>query len=196
MRWPLWKNCKPGMLNHWFRFSTLLVFLFLCFLLPATNLEWSRAEIANGEYWRLITGHWVHIDINHLILNLGGLFLTGLLFTRQPPLSQWIAYLALSPLFISVGLLLLLPDLLWYRGFSGTLHGLLVFTAIVNIRSEKVWALTVLLFIVGKVTLEALGGSVTERGLLISAPVIVEAHSLGAISGLMMGLFHWRHESF
>ena len=34
-----------------------------------------------------------------------------------PPVTEWIAYLLVSPLVISLGLLWQAPDLAWYRGF-------------------------------------------------------------------------------
>jgi len=138
----------------WQRFTVLATLLVAVYLLPATALEWSRTGIAAGEYWRLMTGHWVHLGINHLLLNLTGLLITGLLFRRHPALGWWLGYLMLSPLVISTGLLLVAPELAWYRGFSGCLHGLLVFTALSNLKSDRRWSLIVLGFMAVKLAFE------------------------------------------
>lgn len=157
-------------------------------LLPAAALEWSRTGIADGEYWRLITGHWVHLGTNHLLLNLAGLLVTGLLFMRHPPLLWWLSYLILSPLFISAGLLLTTPELAWYRGFSGCLHGLLVFTAMFNLKSDTGWSLIALGFIAMKLIFENVLYPATGVNPLIGGAVITQSHWLGALTGLVAGI--------
>lgn len=172
----------------WQRFTVLAVLLVAASLLPAAVLEWSRTGIADGEYWRLVTGHWVHLGTSHLLLNLAGLLVTGLLFMRHPPLTWWLGYLILSPLFISAGLLLATPELAWYRGFSGCLHGLLVFTALSNLKSDTRWSLIVLAFIAVKLAFENVLYPAVGENPLIGGTVITEAHWLGALAGLAAGL--------
>ncbi len=157
-------------------------------LLPATTLEWSRAGITGDQYWRLITGHWVHLGTNHLLLNLAGLLVTGLLFMRHPPLAWWLSYLILSPLFISAALLLAAPELAWYRGFSGCLHGLLVFTALFNLKSDTRWSLIVLGFIAVKLVFENVLYPAAGENPLIGGAVITQSHWLGALTGLVAGI--------
>lgn len=76
---------SPQLFPYWQRFTMLAALLAAAFLWPASTLEWSREGIPDGEYWRLLTGHWVHLGLNHLLLNLAGLLVTGLLITRHPP---------------------------------------------------------------------------------------------------------------
>lgn len=177
----------------WRRFAVLAVLLALASLLPPTAFEWSRSAIAGGEYWRLLTGHWVHLGINHLLLNLGGLLITGLLFTRHPPLGFWLGYLIVSPLAISAGLLIVAPELTWYRGFSGCLHGLLVFTALfnlqaVNLQSDARWSVIVLAFLALKLLLESFLYPATGVNPLIGGAVITQSHWLGALAGAIGGV--------
>lgn len=170
----------------------LAALLVVAFLWPACALEWSREGIAGGEYWRLLTGNWVHLGLNHLLLNLAGLLVTGLLFTRHPPLPIWISYLILSPLAISSGLLLAVPVLDWYRGFSGCLHGLLVFTALFNIETDTRWSSTILIFILLKLATEIFLYPAVGENPLIGGHVVVQSHWLGALTGLIAGLFALR----
>lgn len=172
----------------WQRFAVLAALLVVASLLPATALEWSRTGIADGEYWRLITGHWVHLGTNHLLLNLAGLLVTGLLFMRHPPLAWWLSYLILSPLFISAGLLLVAPELAWYRGFSGCLHGLLMFTALFNLKSDTRWSLIVVGFIAVKLVFENVLYPAAGENPLIGGAVITQSHWLGALTGLVAGI--------
>lgn len=172
----------------WRRFALLSAVLVLASLLPVALLEWSRTEIQGGDYWRLITGHWVHLGPTHLLLNLAGLLVTGLLFTRQPPLAWWLSYLILAPLAISSGLLITAPELAWYRGFSGCLHGLLVFTALFNFRSDTRWSLIILGFIALKLAFENVLYPAAGHNPLIGGAVVTHAHWLGALTGLVAGV--------
>lgn len=171
----------------WRRFAVLAALLVIASLFPATALEWSRVGIADGEYWRLFTGHWVHLGINHLLLNLAGLLVTGLLFERHPPLGLWLGYVTLSPLIVSAGLLLAAPEVAWYRGFSGCLHGLLVFTALFNLRSDTRWSLVVLGFVAVKLVFENVLYPASGENPLIGGAVITQSHWLGALTGVIAG---------
>lgn len=179
----------------WQRFTLLAALLVAASLLPATALEWTRTGIAVGEYWRLITGHWVHLGTNHLLLNLAGLLVTSLLFTRHPPLAWWLSYLILCPLAISTGLLLTAPELAWYRGFSGCLHGLLVFTALFNLKPDTRWSLIVLGFIAMKLVFENVLYPAGGENPLIGGAVITQSHWLGALTGLVAGILLLFRES-
>lgn len=174
--------------HYWRRFIVLAIALSVSALLPPALLEWSRSGLVNGEYWRLATGHWVHLSAGHLALNLAGLMVVGLLFKRHRPLSEWIGYLLISPIVISLGLLWLAPDLAWYRGFSGCLHGLLVFTALFNLRSEQRWSLLVLGFVALKLAAENVFYTPVVENSFIGGRVIHQAHWLGALTGAIAGL--------
>ena len=172
----------------WRRFVVLAIALGLVALLPPALFEWSRRGIASAEYWRLATGHWVHLGVGHLALNLAGLAIVCLLFRRHPPLTAWVGYLLISSIVISLGLLWLVPDLGWYRGFSGCLHGLLVFTALFNLSSEQRWSLLVLGFVALKLATENGFHTPAIENAFIGGRVIHQAHWLGALTGVIAGL--------
>ncbi|MDX1552813.1 MAG: rhombosortase [Marinobacter sp.] len=173
----------------------LAALLVVASLLPVTALEWSRTEIGGGEYWRLITGHGVHLGTAHLLLNLTGLLVISLLFTQHPPLAWWVSYLILAPLAISAGLLITAPELAWYRGFSGCLHGLLVFTALFNLGSDTRWSLIILGFIALKLLFENVLYPAAGHNPLIDGSVVTQAHWLGALTGLVAGILLLFRES-
>src|SRR5258706_16337269 len=38
----------------------------------AAQLQYERASIGAGEWWRLLTAHWVHLGARHLLLDVAG----------------------------------------------------------------------------------------------------------------------------
>jgi rhomboid family GlyGly-CTERM serine protease len=93
-------------------------------------LRYERAAILEGEVWRLFTGHIVHFDLRHLVLNLAGAGLMVLLFATGYAFRHWLWILAASVVAIDVGFFVLEPQLLWYVGVSGVLHGVLAAGAV------------------------------------------------------------------
>lgn len=85
---------------------------------------YDRAAIAHGEWWRLLSGHWVHSDGGHATWNIAALALSGLMFERS---LRWRLPLAL--LLATAGVDAWLwwgePALQLYCGLSGVLNGLI-----------------------------------------------------------------------
>lgn len=52
-------------------------------------LRFSRDDIANGQWWRLLTGNLVHLGYPHLFLNLAGLAVISLLLAPAMSAFQW-----------------------------------------------------------------------------------------------------------
>ena len=90
---------------------------------------------------------------------------------------------------ISVALLIGSPHLDWYLGFSGVLHGLFAFAIVMHLtpRMSIYWlALALLTF---KVIYEQLPGyDASYLTNYIHAPVAVDAHIYGTLSGLVWGV--------
>src|SRR3569833_4763439 len=53
-------------------------------------LRYERAAILDGEPWRLVSGHRVHLGWSHLVLNLAVLALIWGLFLRQLATLEWL----------------------------------------------------------------------------------------------------------
>lgn len=149
-------------------------------------LRYERAAIAAGEYWRLVTGHLVHGGWRHLLLNLAGLALMRLLFPRGYSGLEWCVIGLASLLAIDIGFWWLEPQLQWYVGLSGVLHGLLAAGAMAWWRIEsKILAAALSSILIGKLCWEQLQGALPLSG---GMPVIVDAHLYGAVGGLMAGV--------
>jgi len=107
-------------------YGPLLVWAALMILLQWVGPEMLRYDpqaIREGELWRLLSGHLVHANGRHLLLNLTGLLLCQALTGVNWSLWQWSLRILLLALLISLALWFQ-PRLHWYVGFSGVLFGL------------------------------------------------------------------------
>lgn len=149
-------------------------------------LRYERLAILGaGEYWRLITAHLVHGSFTHLGLNLAGLALIGALFPRHFSTRGWFAILLLSVVAIDAGFVWNEPQLHWYVGLSGVLHGGLAAGSLAWWRYEtKGLALALTVIFVSKLVWEQWQGALPLSG---DMPVIVDAHLYGAIGGGLAG---------
>jgi rhomboid family GlyGly-CTERM serine protease len=157
------------------------------------SCRYDRVPVLQGEYWRLLTGHLVHASWEHLIGNLAGVGLVAALFPRDYSLKQWLLILSLSAVSIDAGFVLHEPQLQWYVGLSGILHGALAAGAIAWWRHEaRTLALILTGIFIGKLGWEQAHGALPFSGDLT---VVVDAHLYGAMGGLvaavLIGL--WQH---
>jgi len=153
--------------------------------LAGEALPYDRAAILDrGEYWRLFTAHFYHYDLTHLAWNLAGLALVAWLFVREYDLRGWMAILVASTFAVDLGFLVLEPQLEWYVGFSGVLHGLMAagLCAWLWRKPDAVTALVAVLFAL-KLGWEHFAGALPFTASTLAIPVIHEAHTYGAIGG-------------
>jgi rhomboid family GlyGly-CTERM serine protease len=154
-------------------------------------LSFDRSALAEGQWWRLLTAHFVHLDAEHAFLNGLGVVLMWALFARDYSPWAWAAIYSGSALAVSAGLWFGDPALQWYVGASGALHGVMTAGTLAHLRRRDLdgWILAV--FIVAKLSYEQFAGSLPFAG---SANTIVDAHLYGAIGGLLVALFLRRRE--
>jgi hypothetical protein len=88
-------------------------------------LRYDRGALAAGQWWRLLTGHVIHLGYEHAILDVAGLVLIWALFARDYSARAWLLIIGLSVIGIDAGLWLLSSTTDWYVGSSGVLHGAL-----------------------------------------------------------------------
>lgn len=168
----------------------VVVLVALCGDTARAALRYERSAIMAGEYWRLLTGHFVHASIAHLLLNMAGLVLIAALFPRDFSLRQWLLIGLLSMLCIDVAFVFYEPQLEWYVGLSGVLHGAITAGAVAWWKHEtRLLAAILSLLLVVKLAWEQLYGALPFSG---DMQVIVDAHLFGALGGLAAGLLVWR----
>jgi rhomboid family GlyGly-CTERM serine protease len=173
----------------WLPLSLVTVCALLEFGRPAT-LAWLRFEsqmIRDGQIWRLVSAHLVHLSWRHCLMNaiallaICGLYAPVLTPTR---LAWWTTASACS---VGLGLLWFDPELGWYVGLSGVLHGLLFAGALHDVLSRRAVAAGVLvLAAVGvKLIWEQIWGPLPGSEAASGGKVIVNAHLYGAVGGTL-----------
>lgn len=148
-------------------------------------LAYDRPALAQGQWWRVVSAHLVHLDVEHVLLNGLGLVLMWALFARDFRPWHWVLILLGSALAVSAGLWFLNPELVWYVGASGVLHGVMTAGTLAHLRRGDLdgWILAV--FVVVKLGYEQFVGSLPFAG---SADTVVDAHLYGAVGGLTLAI--------
>jgi len=147
-------------------------------------LRYDRDAILYGEVFRLFTGNFLHLGIMHLLLNLAGLALIWMFFGARFSHGQWIVIILITSLATGAGLLLLTPEVGWYVGLSGALHGYFVAGCMAEIRLKLREGWWLLIVIALKLAWEQFHGPMPGTASLAGGEVIVDAHLFGAIAGL------------
>ncbi len=133
-------------------------------------MRYDRAGLESHELWRLLTAHFVHLDLSHAALNVAGLGLVWALFFGDYAPKQWLAILAAAVLAIDAGLWFFEPQLAWY------------------VRGDwDRWILVV--FLAGKLAWEQTQGALPLGALHGAMTVVVEAHLYGALGGVLAALW-------
>lgn len=146
-------------------------------------LRYDREMIAAGDVFRLLTGHLVHLGWPHLLLNAFGLLLVWFLVGRSHQWWRWLAFVAASVAVIDVGFWHLMPQLEWYVGLSGVLHGVLAAGVVGLWSSQRLEALILTVALVSKLMYESVIGPLPGSENTAGGIVITEAHLFGAIGG-------------
>ena len=161
--------------------------LFAAALMPL--LRYDRLALANHEWWRLVSAHLVHFDLQHGVLNAAALVLTAWIVGRRTAIAEWLLLAVGSLIAVDLGLYWLSPDIGWYVGASGLLHGLFAGGALIlALRGRDVMGGVMLLLLAGKLAYEHLsvGTSLFMDG--AGFAVVTDAHLYCAVGGLVSAL--------
>lgn len=150
-------------------------------------LEFNRTLIEQGQWWRLVTGQWVHYGVYHLAMNLLAFLLCGFILLRDLALRHYATLLLTCLLGVAGGLYWASPELHYYAGLSGAVHGLLVAGLLLHLRSAPWLHALALLVLAGKIVQEQSAGFDPTHPLL-PVPVAVDAHLYGTLAGILWGL--------
>lgn len=151
-------------------------------------LAYRRSAIADGQWWRLVTGNLLHTNHWHLLMNLAGLWIVLFLHHFHYRVKGLSGLFALLCLLEGLGLYLGYPQLLGYVGLSGMLHGLFAYGAVRDIQCRMRSGYLLLLGVMVKVGHEQFYGASTDVTAMIGARVATESHLVGLICGLICAL--------
>ncbi len=172
-------------------YAALAICMLLLVLVPDNwqlALQYQRSALEQGQLWRTISGHLLHANHWHLLLNLAGLLLVLLLhgryFSVRQLLLQWLVY----ALAISALLYLFSTNIHSYVGLSGVLHAMLTLGAIKDVQQRDHSGNLLLAGLIAKVAYEQWQGPDAELARLIGADVAIDAHLYGVITGLLLAL--------
>ncbi|MDO3386595.1 rhombosortase [Gilvimarinus sp. SDUM040013] len=147
-------------------------------------LQYQPNGTTGGELWRLLTAHIAHLNLTHAALNLAALWLILLWLGEQYHAWEWWLAGTFISVCISISLWYWNPELGYYVGLSGTLHGLLIYGLAPLCLQKSLSAWLALLVIGGKIITEQLyPASSQHTAELINGAVITDAHLYGAAWG-------------
>ncbi|PLK50674.1 rhombosortase [Uliginosibacterium sp. TH139] len=166
----------------------LAILLWLGFGPAPAALVYDRGAIADGEWWRLLTAHFVHSDGGHALWDISALAIIGSLMETHGRCRMLVAAV-LGLLAVDLGLWFGMPELARYCGLSGMLNGLFV-VALADLwwtHRHPVFVLAGCGLVV-KLLLEISAG----QSLVVSTawPSVPLMHLAGALGGLL--LLWWR----
>jgi rhomboid family GlyGly-CTERM serine protease len=176
------------------RYGIALLLISILLLLPEVSgdaarsaLRYDRTAIEAGQWWRFVTAHVVHLDLEHALLNVLGFVMMWALFARDYPPKHWLVIVASIVLFIGAGLWFWDTRIHWYVGASGALHGFMAAGTIAHLRRGDLDGWILAIFIVLKLGYEQVSGSLPFME--SDVPVVLNAHLYGALGGAIPAAF-------
>lgn len=147
-------------------------------------LEFNRPAIDGGSWYRLFTCNFVHLGVNHMLLNLCGYVFAVLLFKRTIGSLWWYSNSLVCCIAVGLGILFFDKGVASYVGLSGALYGILAFGLLINLRDQLWINLVIYCFIIYRVfeqNSEAFDPA-SMHG-FIGGNVIASSHLFGLIAG-------------
>jgi rhomboid family GlyGly-CTERM serine protease len=171
----------------------ILISIFLALIAPVSTelFTYDRQQLANLQWWRSITGHFLHTNTTHLLLNISGATLLWALHGHYYQVRHYLTLFFILCLGTSLGLYFFAPQMQWYVGLSGVLHGLFITGAYFDIRHKLKTGWIILISVWLKVLHEQVFGASEDVAQLIAANVAIDAHLFGVISGSLVVVCYW-----
>ena len=160
----------------------------------ASLLEFDRAALAAGDWWRMLSGQLTHFGFEHLAWDVSVFAVLGVMCERRNRTAT-LACLGIAALLITAAVWLLLPEMATYRGLSGldtALFALLGGMMLSEKRREGScgWVAVIFVLLLGmvaKIAWEFLSGGTifvdSSSSQFVPVPL---AHLVGAAVGLLV----------
>ncbi len=184
------KNVSPAAVRSsawWWSGALVLLILLLQAGGPAVQQAFrlDAAALSQGEWWRLLTAHLVHLSWPHALLNAVGV-VTCCVFAPQIFDRQLLWRLGALALGISLCLWRFSPVGLPYVGLSGVLYGLFALGLVPRARQRDGYALAALIIVTLWMVWQGFRGPLPAEEAAIGGPIISAAHFYGYGLALLM----------
>ncbi len=174
--------------------------IFVVSLILQTNWvdswRFNRQLVEQGQVWLLFTGHIVHLNWSHWALNMAGVAMVAFFFSAHATVKQWLAVIFVSAIVINIGLWWWMPDIRFYVGLSGVLHGLFLYGALREIRFYPVSGYVLTVVLVSKLFWEFFNGALPGSEDMVGGRVLTEAHLFGAMGGTLVWMIEQANNRF
>jgi rhomboid family GlyGly-CTERM serine protease len=149
------------------------------------TLRYERDLVTTGQGWRFVFASLIHAGWAHFVLNLVALLIVLLTVGQSMNALQVVIAWTFASLTTTAGLWFWNPDVNWYLGASGALHGLLLAGAVPLAFAGHVVGLGILGVLIAKLAWEQIAGPVPGSAAAAGVAVIVDAHLYGAAGGIL-----------
>ena len=153
----------------------------------AAALIFDRAAVGAGEWWRVVTGSWVHLSTSHLVYDGLAVLIAGWLLERDgAPLRSMVLASAGA---VGLAVLIELPGIIRFGGLSGIAYTLVAYLAFSGLREGGAWrwlCLTTLLVSAAKLSFELSTGRfllVPTSNEIVAVPLV---HAVGMAVALVI----------
>lgn len=192
-------NVRPSRLLPFGRLPLVTVAIAACAVIVGVSaplsslLQYDRSNIANGEWFRLLTGHIAHWNFDHLLWDVVMFAALGAFLERHNR-RLLVATVVVSATAISMSLWYLEPGVLEYRGLSGLDSALfsaalmLAFVESLRARHQVALVATALLgsAMLGKIAYEtSTGATLFVDSSAANFEPLPLVHAVGAVAGLL-----------
>ena len=179
---------------------TAVAFLIHLFHPLRPLLLYTRADMIEGEFWRLLGCHWVHLNTDHLLWSSLTFLLLGSLCEYMDR-KRYALAMGLSVILIPAAIWFGMPHLMVYAGLSGLDCALYSLGIVLFIRREKqarrhIWIILYMLMLVllpAKIIYEMSSGLTifvnNSHTDMVPVPL---SHLVGGIAGILGGVIEMR----
>lgn len=161
-----------------------------------TALRYDRIAVDQGQWWRLLSGNFVHLGGWHLFLNALSLGLLVLLCPERLSAFEWLRRVLIVSLGMVLGLHFFVPALGSYVGLSGLVYGLFLLGLGRQAAQGDRIAMFCLVFLACRIIWELVIGAPESEQRLVGGGIVAESHLYGVLAafayGLAFGVFRGR----
>ena len=168
--------------------ALLSIIAFICEPYSSAHLALENTWWLHGNYYQAISGHFLHTNYIHLGFNLLGVFLLWMLHGDDYDAYFYLIKFFLTCICISILILMFSPEISWYVGLSGAIHGVFAWGCVKDISKGLMSGWLLLIGLVIKVGNEQINGAGSLMPGLIEANVAIDSHLYGAVIGFIIGL--------